>query len=317
MRLKLLIVAGLALFASGCAGGSLGGLDAAKPIASATPAAPAGATPASAQTELEKATEYWGKEYSKNPRNLDAALGYAKNLKAMGRKGQALAVLQQASMYHSSDRKLTSEYGRLALEMDQIAVAKQLLEAADDPANPDWKVISARGTVLAKQGQYREAIPFYEKALTLSHDQPSIMNNLALAYTMNGEASKAEELLRKAASSDGASPKVRQNLALVLGLQGKYDEQTRIAGQDLPAESAAANAEYVRRLVKLDPKAEAAKVQPALLSSKPDTAQPQLKPAAADVTAAAAAAWSSKVAVTAPAGNAEPAAGSMFKPSTR
>ena len=125
----------------------------------------------------------------------------------MGQKGQALSVMQQASMHHGNDRKLASEYGRLALEMDQLSVAAPLLEAADDPTSPDWKVISARGTLLAKQGKYKDAIPFYERAMTHAHDHPSISNNLAMAYAMSGEADKAEALLRKAAAADRRTPR--------------------------------------------------------------------------------------------------------------
>ncbi len=102
--------------------------------------------------------EQSGQEYSKDPRNLDKALAYAKSLKAIGQKSQALAVLQQASLISGSDKRVASEYGRLALEMDQVSVAKKLLEVADDPGNPDWRVVLARGTVLAKEGRYREAI---------------------------------------------------------------------------------------------------------------------------------------------------------------
>src|SRR4029079_9653302 len=113
------------------------------------------------QTELQKATLYWGQEYAKKPAELKPALNYAKNLKAMGEKRKAMAVLQQASLLHDGDKELASEYGRLALELDQVGMAAQALSVADDPANPDWRIISARGTVFAKQGKYREAIPFY------------------------------------------------------------------------------------------------------------------------------------------------------------
>ncbi len=205
------------------------------------------------KSELVKATEYWGKEYAKDPRNLEAALGYAKNLKAMGEKKRALAVLQHASILHGNSRELANEYGRLALEFDQVSLANRLLAAADDPVNPDWRVISARGTVLAKQGKYKEAIPFYERALTLAHNHPSILSNLALAHAMNGEPKRAEELLRQAAAIDRNSLKIRQNLALVLGLQGKYDEAKLLASRDLPAESAAEDTDFLRRLVKLEP----------------------------------------------------------------
>lgn len=209
---------------------------------------------APSQSELEKATEWWGKKYAENPRDLEAALSYARNLKAMGERKRALSVLQQASIFHGDDKQLAGEYGRLALEFDQVGLANRLLAAADDPLKPDWRVISARGTVLAKQGKYGDAIPFFERALTLSRDHPSVLSNLALAHAMNGEPDKAETLLRQAAASDGTSHKIRQNLALVLGLQGKYDEAKLLAAQDISPEKAAANADYLRRIVRLEPK---------------------------------------------------------------
>lgn len=203
---------------------------------------------AAPQSELQKATNYWGQKYSKDPRDADAALSYAKNLKAMGQKQQALMVLQQASMFHGQDRRIASEYGRLALDLDQIGVAAQLLETADDPTRPDWRVITARGTVHAKQGKYAEAIPFYERALTLAPGQASILNNLALAQTMSGNASKGEELMRQAVNARGATPKVQENLALVLGVTGKYEESKQVAAAVMPASDAAANVALIRNI---------------------------------------------------------------------
>jgi Flp pilus assembly protein TadD len=208
------------------------------------------------QTELQKATVYWGQEHSKKPTELQPAINYAKNLKALGEKRKALAVLEQTSVLHPNDPQLTSEYGRLALELNQVNIAGQLLAAADDPTKPDWRVVSARGTVLAKQGKYAEAIPFYERALTLAPDNPGIMNNLAMAQAMMGNPKKAEQMLRQAATAPGATPKVRENLALVLGLQGRYDESKSVASSVLDSDTAASNASYLKQLVKLEPKSE-------------------------------------------------------------
>jgi Flp pilus assembly protein TadD len=222
-------------------------------LASATPKTETASTTSSDnKAELAKATEYWGKEFSKNPRDPKAALSYARNLRAMGDKRRALVVLQQTSIFHPGNRELNGEYGRLALEFDQISVAQKLLEQADDPANPDWRVISARGTVLAKQGSYHSAIPYYERALTLAPDQPSILSNLALAHAMDGHPDRAEPLLQRAAKA-GNDPRVTQNLALVLGLQGKYADAKVVAGRNLTADDASANVEYLRRIVMLDP----------------------------------------------------------------
>ena len=223
--------------------------DAAMPLASADSSAKGTNT----QTELQKATEYWGNEYQKKPADLQTALNYSRNLKALGEKQKAFAILQQASVLHGSNTELASEYGRMALDFDQLNVASRLLEIADSPTNPDWKVISARGTVLAKQGRYKDALPFYERALALSPNQPSILNNLALASAMSGDAKKAEDMLRQVAEKGDSSPKVKQNLALVLGLQGKYDEAKTVGGSTLTADAAAENSEYVRKMVRLTP----------------------------------------------------------------
>jgi Flp pilus assembly protein TadD len=217
-----------------------------------------GEAPASEQPsepmDPQKAAEHWSKQYAKNPRDLEAALSYAQNLKVMGQKREALAVLQQASLIHGSDRRLAGDYGRLALDLDQVSVAKKLLELADDPANPDWRIILARGTALAKEGGYREAISFYERAQALNPGHPSVLNNLALAYTMSGEAERGEQLLRQATNSGNENARVRQNLALVLGLQGKYEEATKQASVDLAPTEAQANTALLKKMVKLDGK---------------------------------------------------------------
>ena len=247
------------------------------------------------RTDIAKATDTSGKEFMKEPRDPDKALAYARNLKALGEKRQALAVLQQASNFNAGHRGLNSEYGRLALELDQVSLAQRLLEAADDPANPDWRIISARGTVLAKLGSYRDAIPLYERALALAPNQPSILNNLALAHAMEGQADKAEPLLRRAAAADGKDPRVNQNLSLVLGLQGKYDEARVVAARDLPADNAADNVDYVRRIVKLEPRP-MSQPQPAppSVAKAPPAPRPNLRGPAIDDGAAG---WTPTVAL--------------------
>ena len=43
---------------------------------------------------------------------------------------------------------------------------------AEDPLKPDWKIISAQGAAIAKQGRHRDAIPLFERALAFSPDNP-------------------------------------------------------------------------------------------------------------------------------------------------
>lgn len=285
-NIRISAVVAATLMLGGCAG--LGDVPSLTLAANEPPpAAETGNTP---QSELERAVEYWGKQYAKNPRDVDAALAYAKNLKALGQKGPALQVLQQISTLYGTDRRVTSEYGRLALELDQVSLAEQLLAAADDPGKPDWRVISARGTVLAKQGKYSEAVPYYERALGLNHDQPSLLNNLALAHLMSGNAAKAEPLLRQALRQNGADDKVRQNLALVLGAEGRHEEAKQVAATSSEPDAAAYNSDLLRRLVKASPNAAPTGAAPQVAAA----AKPYLK--SGDTAAAPTSGWQSRVA---------------------
>ncbi len=242
-----------ALMTTACAGSNGIGEQSLAMLSSDTKPPAQQATPTGGP-ELMKATEYWRKEYMKNPKKKDPALNYARNLKALGQKQQALKVLQLASSFHATDTAVASEYGRLALDLDQVSVAKRLLSVADDPTKPDWRVISARGTVLAKEGQYGAAQQLYQRALQISPGQSSVMNNLALAKMMNGDSKSAEAMLRQAISKGGPyASKARQNLALALGVQGKYNESTSVGSSVLPKAHASSNSEYLKRLVKLAP----------------------------------------------------------------
>ncbi len=252
--LRLAIVAAAGLAASGCAqnGANPGDLISLAPTKKPATKVAAANDPAA---ELRKATRYWAKAFAKNPRDPKAAVAYARNLKALGSRREALAILQRAAIHNSHDRALASEYGRLALEFGQVSVAQKLLARADDPTKPDWRVISARGTAFAKLGRHKQSIAFFERARKLAPNHPSVLNNLALAYIADGRPSAAEPLLRTAMTTKGARPRIRQNLVLALGLQGKYDEAKRIAATHLSDDKAKASVAYLRKIVKLPPKA--------------------------------------------------------------
>lgn len=267
MRMIAVVVAGIAV--SGCAGGLSSVLESGNEPGAAEAAFLKEIN--GPQSDLQKATEHWGKAFEKDPRNAQNAINYARNLKASGQKEQALAVLQAAHGFTQNNKTLNSEYGRLALELDQTSTAQKLLEQADDPSSPDWRTISARGTVFAKQGKYRDAIPHFERALALAPNQASILNNLALAKAMDGDAANAEQMLRKASDLGDRDARINQNLALVLGLQGKYDESKMIGGKTLPADSADSNVAYMRHMVQAEPQVAggAAQTTASIVPAKP------------------------------------------------
>jgi len=175
-----------------------------------------------------KATNYYAKQYATNPRDKTTALNYAHALTETGQKSRALAVLRAAAAYHGKDPAFASAYGRSALANGHVGLASKLLARADDPSNPDWRTVSARGAAFARNGKYQEATTEFERAMKLAPGNATVMNNLAMANAATGDLKRAETLLRQASLMPMAKQKVRQNLALVLRLQGRAAEAAKV-----------------------------------------------------------------------------------------
>jgi Flp pilus assembly protein TadD len=195
------------------------------------------------------ATQEWAAAYAKNPEEPRNVIGYARALRALGSDDKALEILKAAFRTNPTNGDIATELGRLALEMNHLEIAKPALEMADQQAIRDWKTLSAQGTLRAKQGQYDQAQQYYLAALESQPDAVSVINNLALAYMLDGKAQKAEELLRKAVSNGQKDKRLSQNLALVLGLQGKFAEARQYASADMSETDVKANMAYLRNMV--------------------------------------------------------------------
>lgn len=188
--------------------------------------------------------------HNANPADPAAAIAYAKELRSSGAKADALAVLETAAKARPTDRRLALERGLLTLELGEATKAETLLRSAHDPKAPDWRLHSALGAALATRGKQQEAQTQFAKALALAPNNPSVINNLALSYALDGKTGEAEKLLRKATGTktNPDAAKVQQNLALVLGLGGKYAEARSVAETALPLDKATANVTYLQKL---------------------------------------------------------------------
>jgi Flp pilus assembly protein TadD len=240
----------LALLASVAAAALLGGCTTGPLMGGSESARAPGAERLAAGTDPEgaAATAQWAAAYLKSPQDPRMALGYARALKAIGSKDQAMEVLK-VSYQTNPNGEVASELGRLALDMGRLDIAKSTLQMAESQGVHDWKTLSAQGTLRAKQGQHAEAQQYFLAALELEPNAVSVTNNLALSYALDNKADRAEELLRKAMATGPEDKRVRQNLALVLGLQGKYEEARQLASIDIPAADAKANVAYLRNML--------------------------------------------------------------------
>ncbi len=202
-----------------------------------------------APEDPQRAAEVYGDRYRANPKDAQAALAYGQALRANGQRAQAVAVLEQATIAHPGNKTLLAAYGRALADNGNSQAAFDVLGRAHSPANPDWRILSVQGTTLDKMGKHEDARRYYESALKIAPDEPSVLSNLGLSYMLTRELPQSETTLRRAHASPRADGRVRQNLALVVGLQGRFAEAETIAKGDLPAEEAAANVAYLREVL--------------------------------------------------------------------
>ena len=209
------------------------------------------AAPEAPRTDADwrRSLDVWGAHYRENPSDANAAIAYARALRATDQNAQAVAVLQQAAIHNPHNMPLLGEYGRALAAVGDYNQALDVLTRAHTPDNPDWRILNAQGAVLDQLGRYNEAQQHYAAALRIVPGEPSVLSNLGLSYALTKDLPRAEATLRQAMARRDAAPKVRQNLALVIGLQGRFAEAEQIARADLPPEEAAANVAYLKQML--------------------------------------------------------------------
>jgi len=224
----------------------------------------------SPDADPRRSVEVYGDRYRANPKDADAALAYGQALRATGQRAQAVAVLEQATIAHPSNKALLAGFGRALADNGNFQQAFDVLSRAHTPDNPDWRILSVQGTALDQLGRHEEARRYYASALKIVPDEPSVLSNLGLSYVLSKELPKAEEVLRQAYASGRSDARVRQNLGLVIGLQGRFAEAESIVKADLPADEAAANVAYLKEMLSRKDSPRAGKAMPVAALNRPD-----------------------------------------------
>ena len=200
--------------------------------------------------EWRQQTDALGAKYRAEPNDPNVAIAYARALRASGQRAQAAAVLQQASIRNPKETAVLGAYGRALADAGRFTEALDILGKSHTPDQPDWRVLNAQGAVLDQMGRSAEARRYYQTALKIAPDEPSILSNLGLSYALSKDLERAETTLRKAAADPRAEPKVKQNLGVVLALRSKFEEAESVTQGVLPPEQARSNVAFFREMMR-------------------------------------------------------------------
>lgn len=114
--------------------------------------------------------------------------------------------------------------GRALFEQENLEGAEYHLKKALALDPQLWRACAYLGMVYDRQGKHTEAIIEYRLALRLKPGEPSLYNNLGVAYFLNEQYSSAVKALLQALEHGAISKKVYNNLGRALGRMGQYEE---------------------------------------------------------------------------------------------
>lgn len=212
------------------------------------PATPEEIAAANRADPLTKAN-FWAKEHSKDPENLEVAMTFAKALRAIGSNERAIEVLSQVLVVHPGEPDLLMDLGRALSANGNVLGSARAFERATRLAPERAETWAAFGTALDKLERHNDAQSAYQQALMLEPNRTSTLTNYGLSLALSGDLIGAEEKLREAAAQPDADLRVTENLALVLGLQGRYDEMAEISGRHAPKSVVEKNTELLRGML--------------------------------------------------------------------
>ena len=198
-----------------------------------------------------EATAALGKKWQADPANVPNGLAYAGALESTGQTKKQFDVYASLYAANPGNAKLAAIYGKKLVGTGRGNEAIPVLQSAANAPGADWRVYSALGTAYDQQGLYEKARASYRQALAADPGNLSVLNNMGMSLALEGDLKQAEVAFRKvdAMPRSRSEPRIRQNLALVVGLQGRFDEASKLASEDLPTEQVESNMAYLQKML--------------------------------------------------------------------
>jgi tetratricopeptide (TPR) repeat protein len=169
-----------------------------------------------------------------NADDLDARRNYAEALWHRGARAEALAQLEEARKLVPCEPGLTVRTGEVYLEMGQINLATQMVDAAlrvDPKFAPAWAL---RGRVTRATGHPREALADFQRSLGYAPGDYQVSLLVAETYRQLNEPEQAFVALQTLADRypPGEAPQQVLHLeGLALSAQTRYEDAARVLSE--------------------------------------------------------------------------------------
>lgn len=180
---------------------------------------------AQAQAELDhhaEARAALAQVQTASPYYLSAQIMTAWVLKEEGRADEALALAQQVAAQGERGKRALADMYR---SLDQYAEAERLYSELIAGGAEEWRLYYYRASVRERLGRWPEAEADLQQALTVSPDQPEVMNFLGYTWADRGEhMQEALAMLQRAVEQRPSSAAIIDSLGWAYYRLGEYDK---------------------------------------------------------------------------------------------
>ncbi len=169
------------------------------------------------------------------PDNVPALLSKGDALSILGRYDEAEVSYARALKDDGKSVEAQIGLGRLSLRSNpQQAQVLFLAALQHDPSNR--VALNDLGIAYDLQGDHVKAQESYRRALGSDPAMHAAEVNLALSMALNGRAPEAVQMLKPLASDPGAPRRLRQDLAVALAMSGDKEGAAKILSADMTPE---------------------------------------------------------------------------------
>jgi tetratricopeptide (TPR) repeat protein len=182
----------------------------------------------SLQGAYENAANYLNTAISHLPANIPIREQYLEILVNLRRREEAEE--QAATILGQDPSNALANYitGTIQASRAEHALAENSYRASlETRRNP--LVLNDLAWLLAKKGDYAQALPYVQESLELLPNNPNALDTLGYIQLGLGNTDQAETLLRQALSYQPNSPAILLHLALTLEAQGKKSQALQVA----------------------------------------------------------------------------------------
>lgn len=187
------------------------------------------------QGDMTMAADFYQRALERDPKNVPAYLGLASLYEQAGQSEQAGRYYLEAIRQDGRNANTRRAYARLLMTQGQYGAAAEQYQAALTRDGDDARARNGLGVALDQQNQHGAAQEQYRKVLTHDHDNMTALNNLGLSLLSSGDAPGAIKILAPAAESLKLTPSLRQNLALAYVMDGQDAMALGLLRRDLGA----------------------------------------------------------------------------------